>query len=188
MVDAYVGLAAGQLDAAHAALTALIRFAAPRGLQRSVLRAKLLLVAVLDRQGDIAGADALFDEALAIGARTGMIRAFAEIGGAAVERRCRAQGAALRAGVPVEPRLVRLLRTLARWDSAAPQTGTATLTPRENDVLGALDQGGGDKMIGRRLGITEHAVRYHLKNIYRKLGANDRVGALSQARETGLLG
>jgi LuxR family maltose regulon positive regulatory protein len=45
-----------------------------------------------------------------------------------------------------------------------------------------------DKQIGRRLGITEHAVRYHLKNIYRKLGVHDRVGALSRARDVGTFG
>lgn len=186
MAAAYAGLASGQLDAARDALAALIRFAEPRGLVRSLLRAKLLLVAVLDRRGDGPAADACFDEALAIGARTGMSRAFAEIGGGAVGRRWRARLAQPTDSF-ADPRLAGLLRSLARWDRALPKSA-ARLTPRENDVLGALDQGGGDKAIGRRLGITEHAVRYHLKNIYRKLGASDRVGALAQARETGLLG
>jgi LuxR family maltose regulon positive regulatory protein len=54
-------------------------------------------------------------------------------------------------------------------------------------VLGAVEKGEADKRIGRRLDVTEHAVRYHLKNIYRKLGVHDRLGAVARAREAGLL-
>lgn len=84
--------------------------------------------------------------------------------------------------------MVRLLRAIARWDDGSITPHPTHFTPREVDVLTALERGGVDKQIGRRLGITEHAVRYHLKNIYRKLGVHDRVGALSRARDVGTFG
>jgi LuxR family maltose regulon positive regulatory protein len=187
MAEAYAHLAAGRDGPAAHALVALIRFAEPRGLQRTVLRASLLLVAVLDSRGDPRGADDMFEQALVLGAGNGMSRVFAEMGGPAVQSRVAARVASLRDAAPTDPGRLRLIRQWARWQDAVPKT-VVRLTARESDVLGALDQGGADKMVGRRLGITDHAVRYHLKNIYRKLGVNDRVGALSQAREAGLLG
>jgi LuxR family maltose regulon positive regulatory protein len=96
--------------------------------------------------------------------------------------------AALREEKAQDPRRMKLLRTLARWEELSPSQVTPRLTPREADVLLGLEQGGIDKVIGRRLAISEHAVRYHLKNIYRKLGVHDRLGALSRARDVGLLG
>jgi LuxR family maltose regulon positive regulatory protein len=185
MVEAYKGLCTGLPQGAVDALNALINFAEPRGLLRSVLRAKLLLVAAFDRQGHADQAERVFQQALLLGSSTGMSRAFAEIGGGAVSSRCKAQIARLRAGNIADPKMVRLLRMIARWENLTPSASVTKFTPREIDVLGALEQGGADKLIGRRLGITEHAVRYHLKNIYRKLGVNDRLGAIAQAREAG---
>lgn len=187
MAEAYHHLSEGRPRAATDGLRALIDFAEPRGLERSVLRARLLLVTALDRAGDAAAADAMFDRVLAQGARLGMSRAFAEIGGDEVHRRILARIRALPGSAATDPALLKLLRILARWEDASATVTTTRMTPRETDVLAALEQGGADKLIGRRLGITEHAVRYHLKNIYRKLGVHDRVGALSRARDGGLL-
>lgn len=187
MAAAYHHLAEGKPQAALDSLRDLIDFAEPRGLERSLLRARLLLVAVLDRQGDTAAADTIFDVALTQGARLGMVRVLAEVGGDEVRRRILARIHALAENAVADPALLKLLRMLARWEDASAIATTTRMTARETDVLLALEQGGADKLIGRRLGITEHAVRYHLKNIYRKLGVHDRVGALSRARESGLL-
>jgi DNA-binding NarL/FixJ family response regulator len=45
----------------------------------------------------------------------------------------------------------------------------ATLTPRESEILKALAGGGANKVIARTFDLT--AVKFHLKNIYRKLGS-----------------
>lgn len=63
----------------------------------------------------------------------------------------------------------------------------SVLTVRERDVLQHLKSGGSNKVIARRLDITENAVKFHLKNIYRKLGVNDRRLAISLADRHGLL-
>jgi LuxR family maltose regulon positive regulatory protein len=60
-------------------------------------------------------------------------------------------------------------------------------SPREIDVLRLLSKGLQDKVIGRRLGVTEHAVRFHLKNIYSKTRAHGRLEAIVRARELGIL-
>ncbi len=39
-----------------------------------------------------------------------------------------------------------------------------------------------NKEIAKGLGITEHGVRYHLKNIYRKTGARGRIDAVRRVR------
>ena len=44
-----------------------------------------------------------------------------------------------------------------------------------------------DKEIAAELGLTSHGVRYHLRNIFAKLGAGDRTEAVRRAREIGLI-
>jgi DNA-binding NarL/FixJ family response regulator len=55
----------------------------------------------------------------------------------------------------------------------------ATLTETDRRVLGILASGDGtaNREIGRRLGMSEQAVKYHLSRIYRKLGVSGRVEA-----------
>ena len=76
--------------------------------------------------------------------------------------------------------MVKLVRNLGRWVGTSSSNTATVFTARELDVLFALDQGGPDKLIGRRLGVSEHAVRYHLKNIYRKLRVHDRKRSAAQ--------
>ena len=60
-------------------------------------------------------------------------------------------------------------------------------TAREMEVLERVEQGLRDKQIARHLGLTEHGVRYHLKNIFRKMGATGRMDAVRRARDLGLI-
>jgi LuxR family maltose regulon positive regulatory protein len=59
----------------------------------------------------------------------------------------------------------------------------ATLTPRESEILKALAGGGANKVIARTFDLTEDAVKFHLKNIYRKLGVSGRATAANVARK-----
>jgi DNA-binding NarL/FixJ family response regulator len=61
------------------------------------------------------------------------------------------------------------------------------LTEREILVLGVASEGLTAREIGRRLGVRERTVTTHLNHIYRKLGANGRVSALSEAMRLGVL-
>ncbi|MFC3051960.1 helix-turn-helix transcriptional regulator [Kordiimonas pumila] len=60
-------------------------------------------------------------------------------------------------------------------------------SPREVDVLKHLVQGKQDKVIARELGVTEHAVRYHLKNIYAKAQVSNRYEAITTIQASGIL-
>jgi DNA-binding CsgD family transcriptional regulator len=63
----------------------------------------------------------------------------------------------------------------------------AILTDREIQVISAASEGLTARQIGRRLGVRERTVTTHLGRIYKKLGANGRVSALSRARTFGLV-
>ena len=62
----------------------------------------------------------------------------------------------------------------------------AGLTNRELAVLSLLSTGRTAAAIARQLAIAPRTVHKHLQNIYRKLGASDRVTALLQAERRGL--
>jgi DNA-binding NarL/FixJ family response regulator len=64
---------------------------------------------------------------------------------------------------------------------------TETLTPRELEVLRLLSEGLGNKGISRKLGISEHTVKFHVGAIMAKLGAASRTEAVTQAARRGLI-
>ncbi len=53
------------------------------------------------------------------------------------------------------------------------------LTPREREILVLLAQGMSNQEIARRLIISERTVRFHLRNIYEKLGCSGRGEAIA---------
>jgi DNA-binding CsgD family transcriptional regulator len=69
----------------------------------------------------------------------------------------------------------------------APKEAAVRLTPREHDILAWSLQGKSKWAMGEILGITEHGVDFHLRNIYRKLGVTSRVHAVAKAVSLGLL-
>lgn len=61
------------------------------------------------------------------------------------------------------------------------------LTPREREVLDLLGQGLSNKLIARRLTISEHTVKFHVAAIFTKLGASSRADAVSRGARSGLI-
>ncbi|MEA1672233.1 response regulator transcription factor [Nitrospirillum sp. BR 11163] len=70
---------------------------------------------------------------------------------------------------------------------AAPDGG-GLLTEREREVLEHLAGGATNKEIGRMLDLQEVTIKLHTRRILRKLGAKNRVEAVTRARDQGLLG
>ena len=60
------------------------------------------------------------------------------------------------------------------------------LTERELTILQAVARGLSNKQVGQELWVSEQTVKFHLSNIYRKLGVNNRAGAVRFAHEQGL--
>ena len=72
------------------------------------------------------------------------------------------------------------------------ETGTsaakaAGLTERETVILEALARGLPNEQIGKELWIAEQTVKFHLTNIYRKLGVRNRAEAIRTAYKHGLV-
>src|SRR6266436_5564024 len=63
----------------------------------------------------------------------------------------------------------------------------AGLTERETTILRALARGLSNEAIGKELWVAEQTVKFHLTNIYRKLGVSNRTEATRYAYEHGLV-
>jgi len=63
----------------------------------------------------------------------------------------------------------------------------SVLSPREREILLALQSGATAAAIARFFSATEPTVKSHMAAIYRKLGVNNKTSALSEAVKRGLL-
>jgi DNA-binding NarL/FixJ family response regulator len=61
------------------------------------------------------------------------------------------------------------------------------LTPREREVLELVSQGLSNKLIARKLQISEHTVKFHMSSIATKLGASSRTDAVRRGLRHGLI-
>ncbi len=63
----------------------------------------------------------------------------------------------------------------------------SALTARERSILEAVATGMTTAAISRELWVSEHTIKFHLTNIYRKLGVANRAGAIRFALEHGIV-
>ena len=61
---------------------------------------------------------------------------------------------------------------------AAPHASVTDLSPRESQVLEMASHGLTNLEIASRLGVSVHAVKFHLAGVYRKLGVQNRTEAV----------
>lgn len=84
-------------------------------------------------------------------------------------------------GSALDPKIaLRLIKQL-RTNRSSP------LTNRELEVLQLVASGLRNKEISDRLQLSDRTVRFHVENIHRKLGVQNRTGAVKVATELGLL-
>jgi DNA-binding NarL/FixJ family response regulator len=81
----------------------------------------------------------------------------------------------------------RMLSQPAPVEALNPTPLDEPLTPREREVLDLLAEGLSNKLIARRLQISEHTVKFHVSSIYAKLSASSRTEAVSQGARRGLI-
>lgn len=62
------------------------------------------------------------------------------------------------------------------------------LSEREQEILRALASVMSNKHIARALGVSPETVKWHLKNVYSKLGVTGRDDAVARARDLRLVG
>jgi DNA-binding NarL/FixJ family response regulator len=80
--------------------------------------------------------------------------------------------AAARGESPLAPKAAQALVSARAEQQADPE-----LTPREREVLALLADGLPNKLIARRLDISEKTVKAHLTNIFQRIGVTDRTQA-----------
>jgi DNA-binding NarL/FixJ family response regulator len=88
--------------------------------------------------------------------------------------------AAARGESPIDPRAARTILTAQAEPDPAQQ-----LSAREGEVLALLVEGLPNKLIARRLEISEKTVKTHLTSIFRTLGVTDRTQAALWAQRSG---
>lgn len=162
---------------------AALSYGRSRGSARMVLRLNVLAALCLDGIGERPAALARITDVCREVIRTSYIRSVVREGTALVPL--------LNAASQVLPdealrRQAGDLHELLTGQAEAARR-TPMFSPRELDVLQQLDRGLKDKVIARRLGVSEHAVRFHLKNIYTKTRSHGRLEAVARARELGVL-
>jgi DNA-binding NarL/FixJ family response regulator len=85
--------------------------------------------------------------------------------------------AAARGESPLSPKAAQALVTARGGHGDKPQ-----LTPREDEVLTLVAEGLPNKLIARRLEISEKTVKAHLTSIFQRIGVTDRTQAALWAR------
>lgn len=100
----------------------------------------------------------------------------------------RALLAAIRSESPVPRRMIPdVLRRVAEATPPPSQGAKVALTSREMQILRGVAKGHTTKRLARELGLAPPSVETHLRNIFKKLDANNRGEAVSYALKVGLL-
>jgi DNA-binding NarL/FixJ family response regulator len=99
----------------------------------------------------------------------------------------RALMSALRSESPVPRRMIPdVLRRVAE-STPLSQASTVALTSREMQILRGVAKGHTTKRLAKDLGLAAPSIETHLRNIFRKLAANNRGEAVSSALKLGLI-
>ncbi|MEO8005134.1 MAG: response regulator transcription factor [Betaproteobacteria bacterium] len=70
---------------------------------------------------------------------------------------------------------------------ATGEVKAGVLTTRQREILPLLAEGMPNKQIASTLGVTEGTIKQHLKELFKRLGASNRIQAVKEARRLGLL-
>jgi LuxR family maltose regulon positive regulatory protein len=160
---------------------------------RRALRFSTMLAEALLADDERAESERLFSEILRIAAPTGLYQSILD-DGPDIGPLLRAFQAGPQRGV-ASPELTSYAeRLLSGWKeryrpeiaSDALSDPVEGLSPRERNILQRIGRGGSNKDIARELGIAPETVKSHVKNIFIKLGVDNRAHAVSRALSLGL--
>ena len=129
----------------------------------------VLMARVAELAEDQVRADAVLLEAILLSSAEGMVAAFAEEGRALaplLQRLASAETSSL-----AQRRAVAIIKAIKAEQQFA---AADALSDREAEIVAHLADGASNKLIARRLGLTENTVKFHLKSIFAKLGVKTR--------------
>ncbi len=177
--------------AARLLLRFLLEFAVNYQMYYLEIQVRMLEAIIDYREGQQCWQEKLTD-VLELGRRTGFIRVFADEGEAVYEllsalaerndewkkdRYIREVMSACRAQMLIYPGYLKQKKAFSGEN----------FTSYEKDVIHLLALGEKNAEIAAQLCVSENTVKYHLKNIYQKLGAKNRSQAVNMIKEYGLL-
>jgi LuxR family maltose regulon positive regulatory protein len=181
-------LAMGDFENAAAQLGPLLSICEERGRRQLVAQFKLQSALINRRLGRLAEMRADVSAALRLGQRLGLVRSLLDVDAAAIEL----IDDFVHANEP-DPLLtfyIERLTTAAKASASvsagrlapSPESGSI-LSDREGEVLRLLGEAMPNKKIARTLGLSPETVKWHLKNIYGKLGVSSRDEAVARMRD-----
>jgi LuxR family maltose regulon positive regulatory protein len=198
LVLARLLIATERPDEALGLLESLVPIAERRNRPGILIEIQVLRALAHRAQGDVDRALTALGRALALAEPEGYVRIFADEGEPALEllREAVARGiGADTAGrvlaASVAPGGARVQEGRGVGGQRAPEGARASLveplTGREMEVLRLLRTHLSSTEIAEELRVSANTARFHIKNIYGKLGVHGRSDAVERARELGLL-
>lgn len=195
VILARVAFAGTDPAAAMRVLRTWINYVEGRSCLRDAMRLRAILAAMLAAGGEMRDAWRVLRPAVALVAQTGLLRPLLDAGDVVIAVLEHARDSGGLAGDTMDELVRRLCASNTdnagmRVAPAAAQraaTGDEVLTRRQREILACVADGSSNKEIAARLGLTEATVKWHLQQVYERLGAHRRVAALRRARELGLI-
>ena len=89
-------------------------------------------------------------------------------------------------GAPMSPEVARRVMSLFR-EHRPPERAECELTPHETRLLKLLVEGHSYKTAAEAIGVTVHAVSFHMRRIYEKLEVHSKSEAVAKALRQGLV-
>jgi len=169
-------------DEALSSARMLVRLGQSGGRLRTMIKGLVFAALAQLAKGETEGAKADLLHAVLLAYPEGFVAPFAEEG---------AQWAGLIEAVAEDPAIdayaLRHLDEIRRAISGAmTRCDNGQLNPREQEIISHLAEGLSNKVIARRMGITDHTVKFHLKKIFSKLEVSSRRAAVAKVQAEGL--
>jgi LuxR family maltose regulon positive regulatory protein len=187
----------GESRAATARINAEVNKAAQHRRTWRWLKLMALRAQALDAQGDRRGALRILREALKQAEPEGFVRSFADEGKPLIvllrELRGELAGFAPEEADLLPAYIDRILAAAGEpvvksvTVPSTPATPMEPLSEREIEVLSLAAQGLSNRMLARRLFVSENTIKTHLRNIYTKLRVSSRSAAMAAGRRHRLI-
>ena len=187
--------AGGQTDQALDVASAWSRFLEKAGCLRNLVYWDILRAQLYASRCDDALAQRALRRALTIAAPRRMLRPFLDAGGVMDDLLARQQQAAPIATGAADAFVCELLELRGAPQGSSGPEGEAEddqpeadpLSPRQVEILQMASAGLLNREIGGRMGLSEASVKWHLQQIYDRIGIRRRAGAFERALHMGLV-